>query len=128
MLGGADLMMIQRSKGRRHDRGLPRCSLPAIELRDHTSALAGCFGAMFCATTFCATTHAADAIAHEMKNAVHGSRVLGAATIAGPQTRSVNRLIMAASVIAATRGKIENSTPRPQAICPAPVRVAQPTR
>src|SRR5216684_1428611 len=83
----------------------------------HTSGLAGCFGAMFCATT-----HAVDAIAHEMKNAVHGSRVIGAARIAGPQTRSVNRLIMPASAVAATRGKIENSTPRPQAICPAPVR------
>src|SRR6266404_547110 len=107
MLGGVDLMMIQRSKGSRHDRGLPRCSLPGIELRDHTSALAGCFGAMFCATT-----HTADAIAHEMKNAVHGSRALGAARTAGAQTRSVNRLIMAASAIAATRGKIENSRPR----------------
>jgi hypothetical protein len=58
----------------------------------HTSGLAGCFGAMFWATT-----HAADAIAHEMKNAVHGSRVFGAARIAGSQTRSVNRLIMTAS-------------------------------
>jgi hypothetical protein len=64
---------------------------------------------------FWATTHAEDAIAHEMKNAVHGSRAFGAARIAGPQTRSVNRLIMAASALAATRGKIENSTPRPQA-------------
>src|SRR6266700_6262785 len=101
---------------------LPPCGLPGIELRDHTPALAGCLGAMFCATTFCATTHAADAIAHEMKNAVHGSRAFGAARIAGPQTRSVNRFIMPASVLAATRGKTENSTPRPQAICPAPVR------
>ena len=83
----------------------------------HTASLAGCFGAMFWPTT-----HAADAIAHEMKNAVHGSRVVGAARIAGPQTRSVNRLIMPASALAATRGKIENSTPRPLAICPAPVR------
>jgi hypothetical protein len=40
-----------------------------------------------------------------MKNAVHGSRVVGAARIAGPQRRSVNRLIMPASVLAATRGK-----------------------
>ena len=83
----------------------------------HTSGLAGCLGAMFWATT-----HAADAIAHEMKNAVQGSRVVGAARIAGPQTRSVNRLIMPASALAATSGKIENNTPRPQAICPAPVR------
>jgi hypothetical protein len=30
-----------------------------------------------------------------MKNAVHGIRVVGAARIAGPQTRSVNRLIIA---------------------------------
>src|SRR6266404_3169415 len=101
---------------------LPPCGLPGIELRAHTPGLVGCFGAMFCATTFCATTHAADAIAHEMKNAVHGSRVLGAARIAGAQTRSVNRLSMPASVLAATGGKIENSTPRPHAICPAPVR------
>src|ERR1700686_68698 len=77
----------------------------------------GGFGAMFWATT-----HAADAIPHEMKNAVHGSRVVGAARIAGPQTRSVNRLIMPASAPAARRGKIENSPPRPQAICPTPVR------
>lgn len=71
---------------------------------------------------FWATTQAAEAIAHEMKKAVHGSLVLGAARIAGTQTRSVNRLNMPASVLAATRGKIEKSTPRPQAICPAPVR------
>jgi hypothetical protein len=57
---------------------------------------------------FWATTHAAETIAHEMKNAVHGSRVVGAARIAGAQTRSVNRLIMPASALAATRGKIEN--------------------
>src|SRR5438552_5996065 len=85
--------------------------------------LAGCF-----AEIFCATTHAAEAIAHEMKNAVHGSRVFGAATIAGAQTRIVNTPIMAASVIAATSGKTENSTPSPAAICPAPVRYAQPSR
>src|ERR1700732_86071 len=83
----------------------------------HTSGLAGCWGAMFCAPT-----HAADAIAHEMKNAVHGSRALGATSIAGPQTRRVNRLIMPASAIAATRGQIENSTHTSPAICPAPVR------
>jgi hypothetical protein len=83
----------------------------------HTSGLAGSFGAMFWATT-----HAADAIAHEMKNAVHGSRFVGAARMAGPQTRSVNRLIIPASALAAVRGKTENNTPRPQAICPAPVR------
>src|SRR6266851_1932096 len=82
----------------------------------HPSGSAGCFGAIFWATA-----HAADAIAHEMKNAVHGIRALGEARIAGPQTRSVNRLIIPASALAATRGKIENSTPRPQAICPAPV-------
>src|ERR1700687_2476246 len=87
----------------------------------HTSSLATCLGAMLWATT-----HAADAIAHEMKNAVHDSRVVGAARIAGPQTRTVNTLIMPASALAATRGKIENSTPRPLAICPAPVRQAQP--
>ena len=74
------------------------------------------------AGVFWAITHAAEAIAHEMKNAVLGSRVFGAAAIAGPQTRIVNRLIMHASAVAATRGAIENSTPRPQAICPAPVR------
>src|ERR1700730_7967515 len=45
----------------------------------HTSTLAGCFGAMFWATT-----HAADAIPHVMKNAVHGGRVVGEARIAGP--------------------------------------------
>src|SRR5450432_1573821 len=90
---------------------------------DQAYTLAGCFVAMFWATT-----HAADAIAQEMKNAVHGNRVLGAARIAGPQTSSVNKLIIPASAHAATRGKIENSTPRPLAICPAPVRYAQPTR
>jgi len=77
---------------------------------------------------FWLTTHAADAIAHEMKNAVHGNRVFGAATIAGPQTSKVKRLTMPASALAATRGKIEKSTPRPQAICPTPVKYAQPTR
>src|ERR1700676_1666265 len=94
-----------------------RPAVARVVIGGHTSGLAGCLGAMFWATT-----HAADAIAQEMKNAVHGRRALGAASIAGPQTRRVNRLIMPASAIAATRGKIENSTPRPQAICPAPVR------
>src|SRR5713226_9293278 len=132
MLGGAEIQSDNSRQGS-HSQGshstfafmiLGECGLrqPAPSLRTAAPALAGCFGAMFCATTFCATTHAADAIAHEMKNAVHGSRALGAARIAGPQTRSVNRLIIPASVIAATRGKSENSTPRPQAICPAPVR------
>jgi len=45
--------------------------------------MAGCFGVMFCATS-----HAAPAIAHEMKDAVDGSRVAGAARIAGPQTEA----------------------------------------
>jgi hypothetical protein len=58
----------------------------------------------------------------EIKNAVHGKRFAGAAAIAGTQTKSVNRQIIPVSAIAAKRGKIENSTPRPQAICPAPVR------
>ena len=47
----------------------------------YTFGLAWGFGAMFWATA-----HAADAIAQEMKNAVHGNRVVGAARIAGPQT------------------------------------------
>jgi hypothetical protein len=51
-----------------------------------------------------ATSHAPDVIAHEMKNAVHGIRVVGVARIAGIQTRSVNRLSIPASTIAATRG------------------------
>src|SRR5258707_1043569 len=54
--------------------------------------LVGCFDAMFCAIT-----HAADAIAQEMKNAVHGSRVFAARKIAGAQTSTVNVLIMPAS-------------------------------
>ena len=53
---------------------------------------------------------------------VHGNRVFGAAKIAGTQTSNVNRLNIPASVAAATRGKIDNSTPIPQAICPMPVR------
>src|SRR6266436_5255945 len=127
MLGGAEIQSDNSRQGshakvRIHDTGRVRVTPTGSLAADCPPALAGCFGAMFCATTFCATTHAEDAIAHEMKNAVHGSRALGAARIAGPQTRSVNRLIIPASVIAATRGKIENSTPRPQAICPAPVR------
>src|ERR1700682_1079202 len=136
MLGGAEIQSDNSRQGshsqgshltfafkvRIYDTGRVRVTPTGSLAADCPPALAGCFGAMFCATTFCATTHAADAIAHEMKNAVHGSRVLGAARIAGPQTRSVNRLIMPASAIAATRGKIENSTPRPQAMCPAPVR------
>jgi hypothetical protein len=69
-----------------------------------------------------ATAHAAAAIAHEIKNAVQGNRVLGAATIAGTHTSRVNKLNIPASVIAATRGKTENNTPSPQAICPAPVK------
>src|SRR6185437_16883446 len=36
-----------------------------------------------------ATSHAPAAMAHEMKNAVHGNRAEGAARIAGPHTRSV---------------------------------------
>src|ERR1700724_1729285 len=56
------------------------------------------------AGTLSATTHAPAAIAHEMKNAVHGSRVVGAARIAGPQTRSVKRLSIPASAMAASRG------------------------
>ena len=94
-----------------------RPAVVRIVIGGHTSGLAGCFGAMFWATT-----HAADAIAQEMKNAVHGIRAVGAARIAGPQTSSVNRLIIPASILAAVRGRTENSTPRPQAICPAPVR------
>src|SRR5438874_9029623 len=43
-----------------------------------------------------ATTQAAAVIAHEMKKAVHGSRPFGVATMAGTQTRSVNRLSIAA--------------------------------
>ncbi len=82
----------------------------------YTFGLACGFGVMFWATA-----HAADAIAQEMKNAVHGNRVVGAARMAEPQTSSVNRLIIPASVLAATRGRTENITPRPQAICPAPV-------
>src|SRR6266481_3747255 len=142
MLGGAEIQSDNSRQGshskgripkvafnvRIHDTGPVRVAPTRSLAADCPPALAGCFGAMFCATTSCATSHAADAIAHEIKKAVHGSRALGAARIAGPQTRSVNRLIMPASAIAATRGRIENSTPRPQAICPAPVRVAQPTR
>ena len=71
---------------------------------------------------FCATAHAADAIAHEIKKAVHGRRVLGADRIAGIQTRSVNVLNIPASAHAATRGRTENNTPSPQEICPAPVK------
>src|SRR5258708_29085158 len=63
-----------------------------------------------------ATTHAAAAIAQEMKNAVHGIRVVGPAMIAGPQTSSVNSVNMPASAIAAIRGRIENTTPSPAAI------------
>jgi hypothetical protein len=62
----------------------------------YTFGLACGFGAMFWATA-----RAADAIAQEMKNAVHGNSVAGAARIAGPQTSSVNRLIIPASVLAA---------------------------
>src|SRR5260370_42349026 len=57
----------------------------------HTSGSGGS-GALFWATA-----HAADAIAHEMKNAVHGIRAVGEARIAGPQARSVNTLSIAAS-------------------------------
>ena len=69
-----------------------------------------------------ATTNTAAVIAHEIKNAVHGNRVFGVATIAGSQTRSVITLNIPASAHAATRGKIENSTPTPEAMCPMPVR------
>ena len=79
--------------------------------------LADSFGAMFVATI-----QAAAVMAQEMKKAVQGKRVLGAARIAGAQTRRVNRLNMLASTVAATRGKMRNSTPTPQAICPTPVR------
>jgi hypothetical protein len=65
----------------------------------HASGLASCLGSMFSATA-----HAAEAIAQEMKNAVHGSRAVGVAKIAGPQTSSVNRLIIPASDLAAKRG------------------------
>src|SRR5258708_2464761 len=77
--------------GRIYDTGRARVAPPGSRAEAGAPAAAGCFGAMFCATAFCATTHAADAIAHEMENAVRGGRVLGAARIAGPQTRSVNR-------------------------------------
>src|SRR5258708_28235557 len=147
MLGGAEIQSDNSRQGSHSKVRNPKVRIPrvAFNVRIYDTgpvrvaptgslpaacppALAGCFGALFCATTFCATTHAADAIAHEMKNAVHGSRALGAARSAGPQTTSVNRLSMPASAISATRCKSENSTPRPQAICPAPLRVAQPTR
>jgi hypothetical protein len=83
----------------------------------YTFCLASGFSAMFWATV-----HAAAPMAQEMKNAVHGIRAVGAARIAGPQTSNVNRLIIPASILAAVRGRTENSTPRPQAICPVPVR------
>src|SRR5512133_553755 len=50
------------------------------------------------AAMFWATTQAAAAMTHEMKKAVQGRRVCGAAMIAGPQTSRVKRLIMSASV------------------------------
>ena len=76
---------------------------------------------------FWATAHAADAIAHEMKNAVHGSRVLGAARIAGIQTRSVNALNIPASAQAATRGRTR-TTAHPSAMVPGTGQCAQPVR
>jgi hypothetical protein len=51
-----------------------------------------------------ATTKAPAVIAQEMTNAVHGSRLVGAATIAGIQTRIVNALNIPASIVAASRG------------------------
>ncbi len=72
--------------------------------------------------------HALAVIAQEMKKAVQGNRVFGAARIAGPQTSIVNRLNIPASAMAATRAQIESRIPMPQAICPAPVRYAQPIR
>src|ERR1700682_3120378 len=72
--------------------------------------------------TLAATTQAPAAIAQVMKNAVQGSRVVGAARIAGTQTRSAKRLTIAAAAFAATRGEIDSSTPMPAAICPTPVR------
>jgi len=75
-----------------------------------------CFRGMFCATA-----QAPAAMIQEMKNAVQGRRLVGAAKIAGSHTRTVNTLIIPASTVAASFGKTENSTPRPQAICPTPV-------
>lgn len=51
-----------------------------------------------------ATIHALDAIAQEMKNAVHCSRVEDVDRISGPQTSRVNRLNIPASTVAATLG------------------------
>jgi hypothetical protein len=49
---------------------------------------------------FSATTHAAEAIAHEMKNAVHGNRVLGGAEMPRPiipMAKSVNARLLPSS-------------------------------
>ena len=71
---------------------------------------------------FTVTAQAPAVIAQEMKKAVHGSRALGAATTAGIQTSRVNRLNIDASIVEATRGRMDNNTAAPHDICPMPVR------
>jgi DNA-3-methyladenine glycosylase I len=51
-----------------------------------------------------ATTHAPALTAHEIVNSDHVGRDVGAARIAGIQTRPVNALSIAASIAAASRG------------------------
>src|ERR1700730_7908478 len=76
----------------------------------------------------CATAQAAPASAVEAHNAVNSKRIVGAGAARGTQIRSVNRLIMVASRVAARRGKIAKRTPTPAAMCAAPVRWAKPLR
>jgi hypothetical protein len=71
---------------------------------------------------FWATTATAAVMAQEMKKAVQGSRVAGAAAMAGAQMTRVKRASMADSAQAAARGKMPKRTPSPLAMWPAPVR------
>jgi hypothetical protein len=70
-------------------------------------------------------------ITHVMKNEVSANRGPGglpgsfgreAIHVSGPQTKNANRASMAVSIMAAARGKIENSIASLQAICAKPVR------
>jgi hypothetical protein len=80
---------------------------------------------------FTATKNAEAPMTQVMRNAVKGNRGPGGVPgnfgvdknqLVGPQTKKAKIASMAVSIIAAARGKTENRTPRPQAICPKPVK------
>src|ERR1041385_8576644 len=71
-------------------------------------------------------SHAPAAMAHESTNSPQLLCVFGAVAIAGIHTSAVKVPSMTASRVAASRGGIENRTPRPAARGPATAKDAQP--